>query len=313
MYNSFRQIVNNVSLNRLTKLGQMNRISCYGNSRYCGNIVKLSPASCIGSIIQGTAKTISMSISPGNPPYVLHFLVDGIEKTIVPVWSGDNATFSYTFNESLGDHTYGSYAVDNCGTGNLISNTDECTISIVSETPTIPGNLVLNSDFQMSTTPGTPDYWYVYQTGTTSIFKYPDIGMPGGSTKSISIQCPTLEPENFAQVGQNIGNIKPSGYYELAGYMMTENIVGVVGASIQTNWLDATGNFLSTSLINSVLGTTSWTQYTGIVQAPYNAVQGFVILQIYQSSGKAYYTDISFLETTAPICATTPVVIMTIK
>lgn len=268
----------------------------------------LSPASCIESIVQKTTRTISLSVNAGTPPYTLHFLVDGVEKTVAPTWSGNNVTFSYTFIESLGNHTYGTYIIYNCGVGSLSSNTDSCTINIVSLQP---GNLVLNPDFQIATTPGIPDNWYMYQTGNTAIFTYPDTERFGGSSKSVSIEYITLEPGQFAQVGQNIGTITSGNYYLLTGWMMTQNVAGEVGATIQINWNDSTDKYLSSSFINAVVGTTPWAQYIGTVQAPPNASKGFVVLQLYQSSGKAYFTDISFMVTTAPTCIA-PIVTMTI-
>lgn len=265
----------------------------------------LSPASCIGSIVQGTTRTINLSVNPGTSPYTLHFLVDGVEKSVAPTWSGNNVTFSYTFIESLGNHTYGTYITDNCGVGSLSSNTDSCTINIVSLQ--VGENLILNPDFQIASIPGIPDSWWTYQTGTAAIFTYPDTGRPGGSSKSVSIS--QTDPTQNALWGQTI-NVIPGTYYLLSGWMMTTNIYGS-GAAIDMDWLDSAGNYISSSPINSILGTTPWTQYSGIIQAPSNAAKANIVLTLYQASGKAYFTDISHLVTTAPICIA-PVVTMTI-
>lgn len=100
------------------------------------SIMGLNPASCPASIVQGTTKTLSLQVTiAGTPPYTIHFIVDGVAKTVAPTWSGSTVTFSYTFNESIGSHTYAAYVTDSCTAGSKSSNTDTCPINIVAPPP----------------------------------------------------------------------------------------------------------------------------------------------------------------------------------
>lgn len=91
-----------------------------------GPIKKLS--SCTGAIVQGTVKTITMTPSGGTPPYKLDFLVDGSNAGS---WTGITGaqTFSHTFSEPFGNHTYSVNITDGCIVPQV--NTDQCTITIM--------------------------------------------------------------------------------------------------------------------------------------------------------------------------------------
>lgn len=105
-------------------------------SEYGAMIMGLNPASCPASIVQGTTKTLSLQVTTvGTPPYTIHFIVDGIAKTVAPTWSGNIGSFSYTFNESIGSHTCSAYVTDGCTAGSKTSNTDTCPINIVAPPP----------------------------------------------------------------------------------------------------------------------------------------------------------------------------------
>lgn len=103
-----------------------------GETNYYSN--RLGPASCPESIIKGTTKTLTVSvITPGTKPYTLKFYVDGSLKTISATWDDTNNRFIFvwTFNETVGNHTYATEIVDSCATSVKTSNRDICTINIV--------------------------------------------------------------------------------------------------------------------------------------------------------------------------------------
>lgn len=134
-------------MNKILTLEQMKRMSIdeivdsYRNEyrlscKTCeeGNISRLSPASCPTSIIQGTTKILTAAVTTqGTPPYTPKFYVDGIQKIIVSTWDSANNrfTFSWTFDETVANHTYAIEVVDSCATGVKTSNRDVCTINIV--------------------------------------------------------------------------------------------------------------------------------------------------------------------------------------
>lgn len=95
--------------------------------------ISLSPATCPGTITQGTTKTVTVAITTvGTEPYTLKFYVDDVQKTVSPTWDGTNKrfTFPWTFNETVGTHKYAAEVVDSCATGAKTSNRDYCNINI---------------------------------------------------------------------------------------------------------------------------------------------------------------------------------------
>ena len=85
-------------------------------------ILTLSPASCPSSIPQGATRNVTVAVdaSPNNgtPPYVYRLYVDNVEKIRYPTSSGTTPNtshiFSWTFNESVGSHTYKGQVTDSC-------------------------------------------------------------------------------------------------------------------------------------------------------------------------------------------------------
>lgn len=138
-------------MNKVLSLEQMKRMSsdeivnAYRNGyrlsdspismgcRTCGdNITRLNPASCPLSMIQGTTKTLSLTVTTaGTPPYTLKFYVDNVQKTITSTWSGNTVTWSWLFNEPVGSHAYAAEVTDSCATGIKTSNRDTCTINVI--------------------------------------------------------------------------------------------------------------------------------------------------------------------------------------
>jgi len=145
-----------IKLNKILSLEQMKRMSsdeianAYRNGyrlsdspintgcRTCGDnitgldLATLNPASCPPSIIQGTTKTLSLTVTTaGTPSYTLKFYVGNVLKTITPAWSGNTVTWSWIFNEPVGSHVYAAEVTDSCATGIKTSNRDTCTISVI--------------------------------------------------------------------------------------------------------------------------------------------------------------------------------------
>lgn len=88
----------------------------------------LSTASCTGTILRGTRKTVAMNLpTVGTPPYVYRFFVDGIWKADSAAINNTSFSFDYTFNESSGNHTYRGEVHDNCGKGDY----SECIINVI--------------------------------------------------------------------------------------------------------------------------------------------------------------------------------------
>lgn len=134
-------------MNKVLTLEQMKRmpideiVSAYKNGyglscNTCEgkNIIGLNPATCPTSIVQGTTKTLTVAVTTaGTLPYTLKFYVDGVQKTVSATWDSVNSrfTFSYTFSDAIGSHTYATEITDSCATGIKTSNRDTCTVGIV--------------------------------------------------------------------------------------------------------------------------------------------------------------------------------------
>lgn len=173
------------------------------------------------------------------------------------------------------------------------------------------GNLLQNSGFELADTidPTKPKNWGTYGSGTLQIFTYPETGMPP-STKSVGIEYPSRDLGKTAAYIQNV-IVDSTKAYKLAGWIKTDNIVGK-GARIQVDWKSSTWAYISSSYIMPFkTGTSDWAYYNGIVIPPTNAYVGAIVPQIHDASGKAWFDDMLFEETIAPVCPT-PQVTLTI-
>lgn len=103
------------------------------------NVKMQSLASCPASIVKGTVQTITINASGGIPPYTVTFLVDGVSaySSTIAVASG-STSFSWSFNETTGNHTYQAKLVDSCPSGAQTAFDTMCTINITSPAPPPP-------------------------------------------------------------------------------------------------------------------------------------------------------------------------------
>ena len=122
----------NVSLTQQQKAQIIKQL----NEQHRNNIVTLSPASCPSSIPQGATRNVTVAVdaSPNNgtPPYVYRLYVDNVEKIRYPTSGTTPNTshiFSWTFNESVGSHTYKGQVTDSCSPTPKVE-ISECTIDI---------------------------------------------------------------------------------------------------------------------------------------------------------------------------------------
>lgn len=105
-------------------------------------VSRMSPATCVGTVVQGTTKTnLTMTGSGGTPPYKYEWIVDG---AVLQTFTGQTGTktFSHAFNESVGAHVYKARITDSCPTGAKVAE-DLCTITIqpLCTLPTISMNI----------------------------------------------------------------------------------------------------------------------------------------------------------------------------
>lgn len=156
-------------------------------------------------------------------------------------------------------------------------------------------NLLINPGFESGDTG-----WFKWQSGTGATFSSSEVGRTGNAA---SIEYVTLESKKIAQWMQDV-LVTPGKTYKISGWIKTSSIVtsGTGGVYIDVNWKDTNHKYLdSTSVMDPVIGTTNWTYYEKDVIAPLNAVYGSPTLQIYDSSGKAWFDDISFIGDTTSI------------
>ncbi|MDD3474332.1 MAG: hypothetical protein PHP08_00330 [Candidatus Dojkabacteria bacterium] len=95
-----------------------------------------SLASCPSSIVQGTTKTITVQASGGTPPYKFEFIVDAVtERT----WSNSSTSpqsWSRTFNDAVGSHTFQLLVGDSC-TARQVPEEQKCFINVTAPTATV--------------------------------------------------------------------------------------------------------------------------------------------------------------------------------
>lgn len=97
----------------------------------CSSTKTLNPASCVSSVVQGSTRPIIITTGNGIAPYFYTLVIDGTNKVghINVQMTSNTVTFNYTFNESVGSHTFGAFVKDSCSTP-MTSSTDTCTINI---------------------------------------------------------------------------------------------------------------------------------------------------------------------------------------
>lgn len=131
-----------LTIEKIKKMSQEEIIEAYRNGyrleekiekvecTECNTTQQLGTVSCPSSIPKGTAKTVILSLTTaGTPPYTYKFYADGALKYTSPSTSDTTHSFSYTFDETAGSHTYKGEATDNCPTG-VKSDSSQCTITI---------------------------------------------------------------------------------------------------------------------------------------------------------------------------------------
>lgn len=89
-------------------------------------------AQCPSSIIKGTTKTITLSLSTtGTTPYIYKFYADGALKHTSPSTNSSAYSFSHKFDETVGSHTYKGEVTDGCP----ITKSDSCILNITEVAP----------------------------------------------------------------------------------------------------------------------------------------------------------------------------------
>jgi len=160
-------------------------------------------------------------------------------------------------------------------------------------------NLLKNSGFE-SSDGIEPTYWDKYQTGTKAIFTYPEIGRTG-TGKSVAIKYNTREVGKVGIWWQKGISVVGSRQYKLSGYMKLSNVVGSGatprpgGAGLRVSWFRSDGSLIKTDVINKV-GTIGWSRHEKIFTAPSNAVKATVGGDLFDSSGKVWFDDLSFIR-----------------
>jgi hypothetical protein len=93
------------------------------------DITSLSPASCPGPVLVGTTRTLTATASNGTPPYHYHWSVRRPDNVVdTPI---DSYVVQYQFTQT-GSYTISLYVTDTCPTGSMTSNTDSCSVTVVS-------------------------------------------------------------------------------------------------------------------------------------------------------------------------------------
>lgn len=104
------------------------------NSHY--SVTKL--ATCQTSTKEvGQSTTLSATPSNGTAPYTVNILKDGtVIRQFTNVAANQTVTHIYTFvSGDVGTHTFSTVAYDSCSSGSKTSNTDQCTVTVVSSPP----------------------------------------------------------------------------------------------------------------------------------------------------------------------------------
>lgn len=98
------------------------------------------PASCSTQITQGQTKVVIgqvminqvMGIYSGTSPYNYKFYVDGVLKHESGYMAVTLHSFNYTFNESIGQHTYKIEIIDSCSPAATVDSS-QCVIDITGQ------------------------------------------------------------------------------------------------------------------------------------------------------------------------------------
>lgn len=255
-----------------------------------------------------TGTSLSNMVYPNNNPLgagndITVNRIDNIQYRIdsgtwvgLPVWSLDSAIEPFTFTTSplsLGTHKIEVRAHSD--------HADRWETTYSSDILTITGtsvNLLKNPGFEEIYN-SMPRYWSKYQSGTKGVFTYPEAGRVGG--KSVAIKYATREIGKVALWRQSGIVVTPSKQYKLSGYMKLSNVIGSTasprpgGASIRVSWYRSDGGLIKTDYINKK-GTIGWTKYEKILTAPSNAIRATVGGDLFDSSGKVWFDDLSFIR-----------------
>lgn len=164
----------------------------------------------------------------------------------------------------------------------------------------VTANLVDNPGFE-TVDPAVstkPQYWVKSGNYAGAVFTYPDTGRTG-TDKSVSVSSATREAGKAAVWVQDIvATIDPTRPYKLSGYMKTENIVGG-GAGIMVDWYNSAGTRTGYSFAGGVrkTGTIGWALYESTFTPPVGTTKAKVRGDIYDTSGKALFDDMSLVKT----------------
>ncbi len=98
-----------------------------------GRTMRLGPASCPTSIVQGTTKPITIAGTGGTPPYRYQFFINNILYKDVLGQTGPY-TWNKEFGENPGTYTLKVRLTDSCSSGAKVVE-DSCTITITAPPP----------------------------------------------------------------------------------------------------------------------------------------------------------------------------------
>jgi hypothetical protein len=166
-------------------------------------------------------------------------------------------------------------------------------------------NLLVNPGFEMGSS-GSPDNWRKYSKGTipsSNLYIYPETGR-GDTGYSVSINFGSNNYSGRASWIQNVPNLKANTSYILFGYMKFTNVAAPTGygATIGIDWFKGS-TYISSKTITSQTGTKDWLSYSRKVTSPSNANNANIWLMLTNGSGKVYFDDIFFGESTTTIGA----------
>ena len=166
-------------------------------------------------------------------------------------------------------------------------------------------NLLMNADFSETGSDGFPEYWYkdAYEQ-EDGFTRYQLVSNEAGFSHAVMIQNISANDARFAQTV----DVEPDSYYVLSGYIRTENVQGGHGANLSFGDVYVFDNPQYKPLYDTD-GEWKHVEIYGSTGPDQEIAEVFVRLGGYggESTGKAWFADISLKKTESIPAGITPV------
>lgn len=186
----------------------------------------------------------------------------------------------------------------------ILQTCPQCTSDITAlnnvnniKTMASPVNLLVNPGFEIPSysDPTSPQNWYKWNTNTTGTYSYPEIGN-NEIGSSVKINCTTTEVGKVTAYVQNIST-NEFKKYKLSGYIKAENVSSTYkGIRLGVDWKAQTTYIGESNISITKTGSYNWTYFEGEITAPATATIIAVLCSLDNSSGSAWFDDLSLIE-----------------